>query len=193
MVWPDPAMVASLIFPHIQRVSNKKTVNETNCCMLNHALFFRPGFVWQTVITEGHFKKKMAFIQGLLNGQPGKPDLARLSLGLSFLLLLLLGLIISRLYQAFFTPLAKVPGPFLAKFTRGWQIWRYYQGNWHKDIEWLHEKYGPVVRIAPNEVSFVDHGALRTLYSYSRAAPKVSTPNRPRHSEMPINNANGYT
>ncbi|KAL6351895.1 hypothetical protein LRP88_14707 [Fusarium phalaenopsidis] len=93
-------------------------------------------------------------------------------MGLSLLRLLLLGLIISRLYQAFLTPLAKVPGPLLAKFTRGWQIWRYYQGNWHKDIEWLHEKYGPVVRIAPNEVSFVDHDALRALYSYSRAAPK---------------------
>ncbi|KAJ3538936.1 hypothetical protein NM208_g5689 [Fusarium decemcellulare] len=98
---------------------------------------------------------------------------ANVSTGVSFVLLLLFGLFISRCYQAFFSPLAKVPGPLLAKFTRGWQILKYYQGNWHSDIEWLHKKYGPVVRIAPNEVSFVDHAALRQLYSYAKAAPKT--------------------
>jgi hypothetical protein len=95
------------------------------------------------------------------------PELALLALGI---------LVVSlfwRVYTAFFSPLASIPGPFLAKFTRLWQIWRYYKGQWHDDIEWLHETYGPVVRIAPDEVSFVDHDALRKLYSHANAAPKV--------------------
>jgi hypothetical protein len=116
----------------------------------------------------------MTLMQELLWGQPGKENLSKLPIGASIPLILLVGFMVSRVYQAFFTPFARVPGPLLAKFTRGWQIWRYYRGTWHDDIQWLHDKYGPVVRIAPDEVSFVDHDALRTLYSYAKAAPKVS-------------------
>lgn len=38
---------------------------------------------------------------------------------------------------------------------------------WHDDILELHERYGPVVRIAPNEVSFVDKAALVQVYGHS--------------------------
>lgn len=80
----------------------------------------------------------------------------------------------SRIYYAFFSPLSKVLGRFLAKFTRLWQIWHYYKGQWHSDIEWLHETYRLVVRIALNEVNFVDQDALRKLYSYTNAPQRYT-------------------
>lgn len=92
---------------------------------------------------------------------------------------LLVGLIGSNLlalsiYRLLLHPLRNLPGPPLAKVTRLWHSWRYLRGSWHDDILKLHEKYGPVVRIAPNEVSFVDGQALKKVYSYAGACPKVS-------------------
>jgi hypothetical protein len=76
-------------------------------------------------------------------------------------------------YRAFLHPLAKVPGPFLASITRAWQTRKYVSGQWHDVALNLHAKYGAVVRIAPDEVSFVDPDTLKKLYSYAKAAPKV--------------------
>ncbi|PMD42183.1 hypothetical protein L207DRAFT_377650, partial [Hyaloscypha variabilis F] len=61
-------------------------------------------------------------------------------------------------------PLSKIPGPFSAKFSGVWKNVRYFRSTWHTDILELHDKYGPVVRIAPNEVSFVDATALSAVY-----------------------------
>lgn len=78
------------------------------------------------------------------------------------------------LYRLLFHPLARIPGPFLAKVTRFWHTKQYASGQWHDISLELHRKYGPVVRIAPDEVSFVDAEALKKLYSYSKPAQKVS-------------------
>ena len=76
-------------------------------------------------------------------------------------------------YYTFFHPLRKVPGPVFARFSGAWRNIRYFRSTWHEDILELHEKYGPVVRIAPNEVSFVDPKALTALYGHGTAAKKV--------------------
>lgn len=76
-------------------------------------------------------------------------------------------------YRRFLHPLAKVPGPFLASVTSLWITQQYVSGRWHEVALELHSKYGPVVRITPNEVSFVDSETLKKVYSYSKAAPKV--------------------
>ena len=56
-------------------------------------------------------------------------------------------------YQKFLSPLARVPGPFLASLSNLW--WTFKIVN-QRDQAWeairLHEKHGPVVRIGPNEV-----------------------------------------
>ncbi|KAF2247826.1 hypothetical protein BU26DRAFT_386762, partial [Trematosphaeria pertusa] len=72
--------------------------------------------------------------------------------------------VVNNLYQCYLHPLRGVPGPFLAKFSQAWRNIRYFRGSWHDDILGLHQKYGNVVRIAPNEISFVDAGALKKLY-----------------------------
>ncbi|KAF1817103.1 cytochrome P450 [Eremomyces bilateralis CBS 781.70] len=62
-------------------------------------------------------------------------------------------------------PLAKYPGPFLASFSRIWQLYRVFQGDMdvaHRD---LHHRYGPVIRIAYDEVSISDASAIKDIYS----------------------------
>ncbi|KAF2032860.1 benzoate 4-monooxygenase cytochrome P450 [Setomelanomma holmii] len=68
------------------------------------------------------------------------------------------------IYRIYFHPLAKYPGPLSYKLS-GWPLlWQAYTGDrhiWHlKD----HEKYGPIVRIAPNTLSFNTASALSTIY-----------------------------
>lgn len=94
-----------------------------------------------------------------------------LSLLLTVPLLLYLVQII---YNISLHPLHKVPGPLLAQFSGIWKHVRYFRGTWHSDILALHNKYGPVVRIAPNEVSFTDVKALVAIYGHGTSARKVS-------------------
>jgi hypothetical protein len=86
-------------------------------------------------------------------------------------LTILLGLRI--VYCIFLHPLRRVPGPFVAKFTQFWRLRKYAQGHWHEDIVNLHRYYGPVVRVSPNEVSFVDQEALIKIYGHQTGTKKV--------------------
>ncbi|KAH8788403.1 cytochrome P450 [Diaporthe sp. PMI_573] len=86
---------------------------------------------------------------------------------------LLLFVICRALYLVFLHPLSKVPGPRLAKITELWRTNRYIRGYWHRDILDLHRKYGPVVRISPNEVSIVSPEVSKTVYSYSGGTQKT--------------------
>jgi hypothetical protein len=78
------------------------------------------------------------------------------------------------IYNTLFHPLRKVPGPRLASVTGLWRTARYFRGSWLDDVVGLHRTYGPVVHIAPNEISFVDEPALKELYGHGKASVKVS-------------------
>ncbi|KAI9370115.1 cytochrome P450 [Aspergillus egyptiacus] len=67
-------------------------------------------------------------------------------------------------YNVFFHPLRAIPGPMLAGVSRWWLFWLEWKGNPHVEILELHRKYGRIVRIAPNEVSFRDLEASDALY-----------------------------
>jgi hypothetical protein len=67
-------------------------------------------------------------------------------------------------YRLLFHPLASVPGPKLAAATKLWQAYHYRQG---KSLAGLHAKYGPVVRIAPNEVTYNTVEAHEAIYRKS--------------------------
>ena len=82
--------------------------------------------------------------------------------------------VVQAIYYCWFHQLCQVPGPFLARFSQAWRNIRYFKGTWLRDVTELHEKYGNVVRIAPNEVSFVDRDALRALYGHGKVSQKVS-------------------
>lgn len=77
------------------------------------------------------------------------------------------------MYRALFHPLAKMPGPFLAKFSGIWRNYHYWAGSWHEDILQLHRKYGRVVRVAPNELSVVDEYAMKQLLGHGTSARKT--------------------
>lgn len=56
----------------------------------------------------------------------------------------------------YFHPLSHIPGPKLAAVTayRKAYIECVVQKSWHLELEDLHGRYGPVVRVGPNEVRF---------------------------------------
>jgi hypothetical protein len=56
------------------------------------------------------------------------------------------------IYQRHFSPLSKVPGPFLASFTNLWCLRTVLRQHQHLDSMALHEKYGLLVRIGTNHV-----------------------------------------
>jgi hypothetical protein len=70
-------------------------------------------------------------------------------------------------------PLRDIPGPLLARFTRFWYFIEIYKGSFEvTDVE-LHEKYGPIIRIAPHEYSIDDVDAAKTIYGHGQAFVKV--------------------
>jgi cytochrome P450 len=57
-------------------------------------------------------------------------------------------------YVHFLHPLSSYPGPWICRFTRLWKVYSVYCGHTERDFIALHRKYGPIVRVAPNELSF---------------------------------------
>lgn len=78
--------------------------------------------------------------------------------------LALIPYVLYTIYQAYATPLRNVPGPSLARFTRIWLFRAIASRKWDQINIQLHRKYGPVVRIAPNEYSIDDPDAANIIY-----------------------------
>jgi hypothetical protein len=66
------------------------------------------------------------------------------------------------IYRRYFHPLANVPGPALASFTKWYQT--YWSSKYFEKIGELHEIYGPVVRICPNEVHLAEASNYDKIY-----------------------------
>jgi cytochrome P450 len=73
------------------------------------------------------------------------------------------------LLAAAFSPLRHIPGPFLARFTRLWYCLAIYRGSYERENIALHRKYGPIVRIAPNEYSIDSPSACKIIYATSNS------------------------
>ena len=67
-------------------------------------------------------------------------------------------------YRAFFHALSSIPGPIICRLTSLWTYYHAYVGDECTLIDNLHKTYGPIVRIAPNEVSIADGAALAPIY-----------------------------
>jgi hypothetical protein len=68
-------------------------------------------------------------------------------------------------YRLFFHPLSSIPGPRLARTTRLWLVWHTRKGKNHILMPALHKRYGPIVRIAPDQVLVCSEDAVRLAYS----------------------------
>ncbi|KAL3480447.1 cytochrome P450 [Aspergillus californicus] len=80
-------------------------------------------------------------------------------------LLLITHYLLSLLHLTYKTrSLRSIPGPIWTRFSRLWYFRRVWNGNFEEDNIYLHQKYGPVVRIAPDHYSINDRAALKTIY-----------------------------
>lgn len=104
---------------------------------------------------------------------PKMLDLNALSIALCFTLALVLYTLVSKIYQAYASPLRDVQGPWLARFTRFWYVRSAYSRQSHKIHMDLHHKYGSIVRIAPNEYSIDDFEASKIIYRSRDPLSKV--------------------
>jgi hypothetical protein len=86
----------------------------------------------------------------------------------TIIILLTTGLILLLVHRFLVTPLSlhslsRIPGPKLYASTK-WRLARDDWGRRTRTINDLHNQYGPVVRIGPNEIHFNSPTALRTIY-----------------------------
>lgn len=93
------------------------------------------------------------------------------------------------IYRLFFHPLAKVPGPRLASISILWLVWNVRKGDSHVFLPALHQKYGPLVRIAPHTVITCSEEAIKAAYSAGTTFTKddwyqgVAAPNKRQRGE----------
>ncbi|KAH8651070.1 cytochrome P450 [Xylariales sp. PMI_506] len=73
-------------------------------------------------------------------------------------------LLVVIIHRVYYSPLSQIPGPALASITRFWHIGKILQGKQNYTLVELHEKHGPFVRIAPNEVSVSHPAGVKALY-----------------------------
>jgi cytochrome P450 len=71
---------------------------------------------------------------------------------------------LSIVVQQLLSPLRTIQGPFVARLTKLWYFHRVWRGEFRKDNIALHQKYGRVVRLAPNVYSFDDPDAIKVIY-----------------------------
>ena len=69
--------------------------------------------------------------------------------------------------------LNRYPGPFLASLTDWWRFVDVYRRRPEGTHIALHRKYGSVVRLGPNVLSFSDPEALKTIYGLNKGFIKV--------------------
>ncbi|KAF9732898.1 hypothetical protein PMIN06_007474 [Paraphaeosphaeria minitans] len=71
------------------------------------------------------------------------------------------------IYRVYLSPLSHIPGPKLAAATRWYELYydAYKVGKYYFEIEKMHEKYGPIVRITPFEVHISDPAYYNELYN----------------------------
>ena len=72
-----------------------------------------------------------------------------------------------------FSPLRKIPGPWKALYSKWWLVRVTVRGKRAEVIHRLHQKYGPWVRISPNEVSTCDPSAIVPIYGVNSSYVKT--------------------
>lgn len=70
------------------------------------------------------------------------------------------------MYNLFFHPLRKFPGPLLYRASSLPWAFRHAYGDQAFYTQRLHEEYGPIVRIGPNHLSFTDPQAFKDIYGH---------------------------
>ncbi|KAM5463519.1 hypothetical protein MauCBS54593_007513 [Microsporum audouinii] len=91
-------------------------------------------------------------------------------LGTAAILLYIVGVLV---YQILFHPLAKYPGPWLAKLTNLYAGYHSWKGDLHIDMWDVHNKYGDFVRYGPNSLLVNTVGGLHDIYGHGKSFKKA--------------------
>ncbi|EXJ90055.1 hypothetical protein A1O3_03123 [Capronia epimyces CBS 606.96] len=100
-----------------------------------------------------------------------------------------LGSLVLVVYRLFFHPLQRYPGPWLCKITRFVASWHVITQDSHRWMMKLHEKYGDVVRVSPNELSYINVSVVESIHGakagkLARGPFYAGDPNRPADSML---------
>ncbi|KAL6803141.1 cytochrome P450 [Trichoderma sp. SZMC 28013] len=98
--------------------------------------------------------------------------------------LLLLSISTIVLYRLFLHPLSRIPGPRLAAVSNVWHAYHARHGRMFELGRTLHQKYGEVVRVGPNELWFNSPEAFDKIYmATSLNTPKIDCFLRPHFTD----------
>ncbi|CAD6593595.1 MAG: hypothetical protein ASARMPRED_007693 [Alectoria sarmentosa] len=75
-------------------------------------------------------------------------------------------------YNLYLAPLAKFPGPRLSAISRLPFLRAHFRGKLHDYFVDLHAQYGPIVRVAPDELTTISPSAWKEIYQRRPALPK---------------------
>lgn len=101
-----------------------------------------------------------------MNERSGYPATGQIKSTRFFPLLLSLAVVyflykvLTTLRAAFFGPLSKSPDPKLRAISVIPKAWSIFTGDEGSEYVQLHKRYGPVVRIAPDELSYVGNAQV---------------------------------
>ena len=85
---------------------------------------------------------------------------------LRLIIALVVALVVSSIaYYTLLQPLRHIPGPFYTLISPLSLYYHSYIGDECTWIHALHKKYGPILRIAPNDVAIADGAALSAIYT----------------------------
>ncbi|KAI2643133.1 putative cytochrome P450 monooxygenase [Xylaria nigripes] len=133
-------------------------------------------------------------------------DLARIGLVLS--LVYTIGHVI---YNLFFHPLREFPGDLLSRASFWPRVWYQINGRMAFHVRDLHKQYGPVVRIAPDELVFSSPQAWQDIYGHKKSGelelpklhafyrmfdhipPSILSSNRQEHSVLRRQLSHGFS
>ncbi|KAI1269965.1 cytochrome P450 [Xylariaceae sp. FL1019] len=83
--------------------------------------------------------------------------------------LVALGWLIQTLTKWCFHPLRAVPGPFINTISELPAAINLLRGDQHTYYKSLHDEHGPVVRVSPNELSFISADAREEIYGFRKS------------------------
>lgn len=90
-------------------------------------------------------------------------------------LVIAMGILAWLLQNYFNKGLNKFDGPLLASLTNWWRLLVVVRRKSHLEYLELHQKFGDVVRLGPNAVSFANPEAVKVIYGLNSKLVKVGS------------------
>ncbi|CAI7657824.1 unnamed protein product [Penicillium viridicatum] len=81
------------------------------------------------------------------------------------------------IYNVYFHPLSRFPGPLAHKISRLAYVYQSIRGTLPFDMLEMHKRYGDIVRIAPDELAFSHPDAWQDIMGHQKGKPEFSKAN----------------